>query len=79
MGGTNGPIPKRGKLDETKHLRLTEGKEASKVRKTSNMKQAKRYGMLNEDENSEGAEWFYLPYNQESGSCKMFRYDQLNN
>lgn len=56
-------------------MRLTEGNEARKVRKTSNME---RDGMLNE-ENSEAEEWFSLPYNQESGSCKVFRYDQLNN
>lgn len=41
------------------------------------MKQTRKHGVLNEDGNSEGEEYLYLPYNQESSSCKMVRYGQL--
>lgn len=32
---------------------------------------------VDEDEKIEGEECLYLPHNQESRSCKMFRYGQL--
>lgn len=50
------------------------GKEA---KNSSNMKQPKKIWNVYEDENSEGEECLYLPYNQESDSFKMFRYGQL--